>query len=472
MLFIYYILVFVTSFIYMGFEIAAVRVLTPYFGSTMFTWGAIISTFLTGSTIGYWIGGKNADKESSKLIIILYLVGGAATVGAVPVISTLLTNFIFLPERIGVLLGCVMLFLIPNVCLSALVPAISKEGLSLSFSGSQIGKFHTISALGSIAGTMVITFFVLPVMDLKHIFVIFTCGLIAALFLYTGKEYPQKVAFLMPCIALCFLPFAQYGSSLVQTQGSVLVGEKSSQYHNIYVVDHDKLAGINGKFRVMMFDPNGIQGAINLDNPKQVILPYNQNLIEVAEKTVPQLSNVFVIGHGVGTSTQYFEDHGTNVITAEIDPDVLSVSRKYFGYKGNSVRVGDGRKLLFEQDDNSISYLILDAYNNETIPFHLTTNEFFRIASQKLNENGVLAANVIGKMNRDEFLKAIHSTIQKNFAYVRVYASLHDENVLQNLTIVASNSLLEKVGYSNYFEVQVGSGEVITDSSTRFRRLN
>ncbi|MGV2886058.1 fused MFS/spermidine synthase [Paenibacillus taichungensis] len=463
---------FVTSFIYMGFEIAAVRILTPYFGSTMFTWGAIISTFLTGSTIGYWIGGKNADKDSSKLTIIIYLIGGAITVGVVPVISPLLANFTDLPERVGVLLGCLALFLIPNICLSALVPAISKEGLSLSFSGSQIGRFHSISALGSIAGTIVTTFFVLPVMDLKNIFVIFTCGLLGALFLYAGKEYPKKVGFLLPSIALCLLPLAQHGSTIAKSPGTVLVAEKSSQYHNIYVVDREKLAGTNGKFRTMMFGPDSIQGAINLDDTKQIMLPYAQNLIEVGEKNVSQLSNVFVIGHGVGTVTQYFEDHGKKVFTAEIDPEVVSVSRDYFGYKGKAVKVGDGRKLLSDQKDKSMDYLIMDAYNNATIPFHLTTNEFYRIASQKLNVNGVLASNIIGKLNDDEVLKAIHTTIKQNFAYVRVYASSHNENISQNLTIVASNSLLEKVDYSSYFEVQLEPGEVISDSSTKFSRLN
>lgn len=472
MLFIYYTLVFATSFIYMGFEIAAVRIMTPYFGSSMFTWGAIISTFLSGSTIGYWIGGKNADRINSKVIIMLYLLGGAITVGVVPVISPQLMSFNVLPDRIGVLLGCVTLFLIPNVCLSALVPAITKEGLSLSFNGAQIGRFHTFSALGSIAGTIVITFFVLPAMNLKSIFIIFTCGLVGALFLYAGKAFPKKMGFLIPSIALCFLPFAQHGNTFLVSPGGVLVAEKSSQYHNIYIVDNEKLAGAQGHYRMMMFSPNGYQGAINLDDPKQIMLPYVQNLIEVSEKAVQHLSNVFVIGHGIGTTTQHFEDRGKKVLSAEIDPEVVAVSREYFGYQGNSVKVADGRRLLFEQADKSIDYLILDAYNNETIPFHLTTTEFFHLASQKLNSKGVLAANVIGKLKGDDVLRAIHTTIQQNFPFVRIYASSNDANVLQNFTIVASKSLLEKVDYSSYFEVKLEPGEVITDSSTKFSRLN
>lgn len=469
---IYYALVLLTSFIYMGFEIAAVRVLTPFFGSTMFTWGAIISTFLTGSTIGYWIGGRYADKANSRVMCITYLLVGLVSVSAVPLVSPVLSSFNELPNNLGIVLGCILLFPLPNVALSAIVPAITKEGLSLSFSGAQIGKFHMISAVGSILGTILITFWLLPTTSLEVVFSLFTFGLVVALLLYVAKVYRKKIVFMIPCFVFCALPFIQVLESEVNAPDTRLIDEKASPYHNVYIVESDIRNGIKGEYRYMQFGPKEYQGGINLNNPDEVLFKYARHFQEVGEKLIPNIKRVFLIGHGVGTTTRHYEELGRNVTAAEIDPVVLDMSQKYFLYEGDSVILGDGRKLLSNEPDHSIDYLVLDAYSNDVVPFHLTTNEFFSITKKKLSMNGVMAMNVIGKLKGDEVLDAIHSTIANQYPFVRVYASEEDENMHQNITILASNSLIERKNYNEYNEVNLNQGEIITDSSTKFSRLN
>lgn len=469
---IYYVLVFLTNFIYMGFEIAAVRVLTPFFGSTMFTWGAIISTFLTGSTIGYWFGGRHADKSNSSAMVISYLLIGLITIAAVPLVSPVLSSFNELPNNLGILLGCMLLFLLPNIALSAIVPAITKEGLSLSFSGAQIGKFHMISAVGSIAGTIIVTFWLLPSASLEVVFSLFTIGLIVALLLYVAKVYGKKIVFMIPCFAFCILPFVQVLDSQVNAPGTRLIDEKSSPYHNVYIVESEIRNGIKGDYRYMQFGPREYQGGIDLNNPDDVLFKYARHLQDVGAKLIPDMERVFIIGHGVGTTARHFEELGKKVTSAEVDPVVLEMSQKYFMYEGDSVILGDGRKLLSKEPDHSIDYLVLDAYSNDVVPFHLTTNEFFNITKKKLSVNGVMAMNVIGKLYGDEVLDAIHSTIASQYPFVRVYANDKDEKKLQNITILASNSLIERKTYNEYYEVNLNQGEIITDSSTRFSRLN
>ena len=456
----------------MGFEIAAVRVLTPYFGSTMFTWGAIISTFLAGSTIGYWIGGKHADKENSKLMIIIYLVVGLITVSAVTTLSPILTAFSGLPSNIGIISGCLLLYLIPNISLSAIVPSVTKEGLNLSFSGTQIGKFHMISAVGSIAGTILVTFLLLPNTSLEVVFSLFTFGLIVALLIYLAKVFKKKMVLIVPLFVFCWLPFVQTQDSKYDGPSTRLIAEGSSVYHNVYIVESEVLNGVPGEYRFMQFGPNSIQGGINFNEPDKAIFKYTRHLMEVGTKNVTNLNRVFIIGHGVGTTPQYFEKMGSDVTTVEIDPVVVEMSRKYFTYDGDSVVIGDGRKALIRQLDDSIDYMILDAYSNDVIPFHLTTNEFFGITKDKLTDHGVLAINVMGKLREDEVLEAIYTTIANQFPFIRVYANTNVEDEVQNVTIIASNSLIEKKIYDEYFEVHLNSGEIIKDSSTKFSRLN
>lgn len=456
----------------MGFEIAAVRVLTPFYGNTMYTWGAIISTFLTGSMIGYSVGGKNADKPHSQSIIVFYLLVALATVALVPLVSPVLRSFDGLPDNLGILLGCLLLFLLPNVMLSAIVPAITKEGLSISFSGEHIGRFHTISAVGSIAGTLLVTFWLLPTTTLDVLFSIFAGGLFLALLLYLFKVYKKRAIVVLPCFTFCLLPLIEIHSSEINAPGTRIIEEVTSPYHNVYIVESDVRNGIEGKYRYMQFGPKGYQGGINLDNPDEILFKYARHFQEIGEKLIPEMERVFIVGHGVGTSTRYYEKLGKKVTAAEIDPVVVEMSRKYFMYEGNSVVLGDGRKLLSQEPNHSIDYLILDAYSNDVVPFHLTTNEFFSMTKEKLRQNGILAMNVIGRLRGDEVLNSIYSTIANNFPFVRVYANDLDENKLQNITIVASESLIERKEYSEYFEVELIPGEIITDASTKFARLN
>lgn len=115
-----------------------------------------------------------------------------------------------------------------------------------------------------------------------------------------------------------------------------------------------------------------------------------------------------MIGHGIGTLTQKFEKNGKKVKVAEIDKQILEVTREYFGYEGDSVEIGDGRRILSKQL-NKFDVMVLDTYNNiEQIPFHLISKEFFTLTSDKLDENGLLLVNAIGKKGRrthqvDEF---------------------------------------------------------------------
>jgi spermidine synthase len=466
---IYYVVVFIVSFIYMGFEIAAVRVLTPFFGNTMFTWGAIISAFLTGSMIGYWIGGKHADKPYANAMVIFYLMFGGLTVSAVPLASQILQLFNGLPFQLGVILGCMTLFLLPNIMLSAIVPAVTKEGLSLSFSGTQIGRFHTISAIGSITGTIFVTFWLLPALSLEVLFSLFAAGLVAALLLYVGKTNRRNTALLFPGLVVCVIPFIQNGDLQIHEPGMRLIAEKPSPYHTIYVVEHDRP---DGTYRYMQFGPEVYQGAIKLDHPDEVLFKYIRHLLEIGESLIPDMERVFIVGHGIGTTSRLFEMKDKKVTTVEIDPVVLDISRQYFGYDGDSVVIGDGRRLLAQEPDGTIDYLILDAFSNESIPYHLTTNEFFSLTKKKLKEHGIMAMNVIGRIHGDEVLNSIYSTIANNFPFVRVYASDLNEKRVQNITIIASNTLIEHRKYSEYVEVRLDPGLIITDASTRFSRLN
>lgn len=159
------------------------------------------------------------------------------------------------------------------------------------------------------------------------------------------------------------------------------------------------------------------------------------------------------------------------VKVAEIDKDVLDISKKYFQYEGDSVEIGDGRKILKDQDE-TYDVIILDAFHNTyQIPFHLVSKEFFNLTRAKLSEDGILIINAIGTPGDDPVVESIHTTLKSVYPYVYVF-SKEEEDQLQNLTIVVSNESLDDKKIKGQNVVEVKEGDLILDEHTKLKNLN
>lgn len=465
-------ILFVVSFIYMGFEMLASRLVTPYFGNTIYTWGAIISIFLLGSTVGYWLGGKNADRNHATTWLHMYFVLGTLMLAFTPLAAVEILPYLQgLSEPVGILTASLILFLLPNLCLSAIIPAITKDSLTQHFSGKNIGSLHAVSAIGSIAGTMITTFILIPNMDYRYSFAIFS-GLLTICVIVLKLRQSLKSALMYAVLLIVSLvPI----NSLVQEQwadNTTIIHRDASVYHDLYVVEADELFGEYGDYRMLLFGYGGVQGAIDQSNPERIAMQYVRNMIDIIDHNKPEFTNGFFIGHGVGTLSGYYEKKGRNIRTAEIDNKVYQISKQYFGYNGDGVVIGDGRRLLEQQADLSQDVIVMDAFNDTSIPFHLTTKEFFAITHNKLKEDGILVMNIVGSIMNDEVLNAIHSTISSVYGQTRVYATNPLDSNDQNVFVIASKSAIPTYTYPENTEIILPAGELITDTHTKFNRLN
>lgn len=223
--------------------------------------------------------------------------------------------------------------------------------------------------------------------------------------------------------------------------GSTLVYKTSSSYQNIYVTERSIYEGSEGKFRLLQFSVDGIQGIMNLEQPQSLAASYSRITVDLIDHYVSDFTKGFIIGHGIGTvSSHYSHKH---MLTAEIDPLVIEVSKKYFGHTGKNVLVGDGQALLKNQEAQSQDIIFLDAYSGSEIPSHLTTKEFFTLTNEKLSDQGILIINYIGKINNDKFLHTLYARISEIFPYVKLFATNSKKKIKQNLFFVASRRFLE-----------------------------
>lgn len=242
-----------------------------------------------------------------------------------------------------------------------------------------------------------------------------------------------------------------------------LLAKESSQYSEMSVYDTTQLYGETGKYRFLQFSDDAIQGAIDLKDPKRIVLEYPRAMIHFMESDNPYFENVFVIGHGVGAIASHYKNKQFKI--AEIDEKVVELSRTFFGYDKDNVTVGDGREILRKEETNAFDYIILDAFTKEGTPFHLTTVEFFGMTKEKLNSRGSLIMNLMGKAKNDKLINAIHTTLRETYAHSKAfYLPGANASDIRNIILIGSNRTIESPKeMAGFVEIELGQGHIILE---------
>jgi spermidine synthase len=243
-----------------------------------------------------------------------------------------------------------------------------------------------------------------------------------------------------------------------------LLAKEFSLFNEIAVYDTNQLYGKMGKYRCLQFSDDSIQGAIDLKDPKRIVLEYQRAMIHLMELNNPSFNRVFVIGHGIGTIAGHYPDKRFTV--AEIDERVVELSKLFFGYRKDNVRVGDGRRILRNEEPNAFDYIILDAFTNKGTPLHITTLEFFEMTMEKLDSQGAIIMNLMGKPKNDRLINAIHTTLRETYAYTKAFSlPAVDEADIRNMIIMGSNKTIDiqSQDTAGIYEIGLEQGHIIMD---------
>lgn len=238
-----------------------------------------------------------------------------------------------------------------------------------------------------------------------------------------------------------------------------------SPYAEITVYDTHKLYGEEGRFRVLEFASQAVQGAMDLNCPERIILEYPRAMLHLFKQQVMEGGQVFMIGQGIGTLSRHLGPN-VDVKIAEIDERVVKIGTAYFDYNGPEVMIGDGRLLLEREAAGRYDALMVDAFTEKGTPRHLISKEFFQLAVDKLGPEGLLLMNAFGRGRGDRLIEAIVSTLKTVINYVQVFSLPAEHSTdMSNLIIAASHhpicyDLREMAGF---VEAQTAEGYVIWD---------
>jgi spermidine synthase len=238
----------------------------------------------------------------------------------------------------------------------------------------------------------------------------------------------------------------------------------SQNNDEIQVYETTELYGEKGRFRVLQFSGDAIQGALDLEHPRRVVFEYPRAMIHLMEGNEPFFQDVFLIGHGIGTIAGYFAEKRFKV--AEVNAEVVSYSRTHFGYTQDNVIIGDGRNVLEGEQNGRYDYILLDAFTAAGTPPHLTSSEFFRLTRTKLHPRGAILMNLMGRSENDRLMNAIHTTLSEEYPYIRAFALPAEGSAdTRNIIIMGSGKPItyQARRMAGFVEITLGQGHVIRD---------
>jgi spermidine synthase len=411
----------------MAFEMVLGRALVPFFGGTIFTWGALIAVFLFGMSIGFYAGGRFADRSPEPRWIGVVLLACGAIIALTPLYSQpvcLALLDAIEDVRLGALVASIAMAFVPALLFAAVSPLAVRLALSdVAHSGATVGTMSALNTVGSIVGTVGTSFFLVPTLGSRAIFYLLggvtaLCG--ATILARTaGAARGARAGALLACLAAlgAALAPADARAQISVTARDGVVESVESEYNNIFVTKHGRIVSMNFGYR----DSQYIESQYDLLDPTSLPARYTRYMTIAAAYRTP-LQRAAFVGLGGGRTASYLVRNFTSLRmdVAELDPEVIRLAKKYFGVQESErlkIHAQDGR-IFLNRSKERYDAVFLDAYRGPFVPFHLLTKEYFELIKARLNPGGIVAQNVEpSTMVLDSALKTIASVFRNVDTY-------------------------------------------------------
>ena len=414
-------IVFISSGCVMVLELVVGRMIGSFLGMSLYTWTVIISVVLAGISLGNYLGGRLADRwASQRLLGAIFLLGGTASLGILAVdvldrlsvLESISSQDLPLIVRLMVFAG--IMCLLPCITLGTVSPVVAKMAVrDLEVAGRTVGRITAAGSAGSIAGTFVTGFLLISWLGTHA--VVWGVGVLLIFFgllILLGRRWQWSL------LALLFLAA---GSVLASSQ-SWLDGPctRETDYYCVKVRDEEK----DGKpVRVLILD-RLVHSYSSLDDPTHLVYGYEASYAEVTAYQAERKGHLraLFVGGGAYTFPRYMEavypDSELDVI--EIDPAVTEVAHDMLGLRRNTRVVTyneDARMFLEQEPDDRYDLIFGDAFNDYSVPYHLTTREFNDRVRAWLADDGLYVVNIIdGPWGY--FVRAYIHTLRQTFRHV------------------------------------------------------
>lgn len=400
----------------LGAEIAAARLLAPWFGASTIVWANTIATVLVALSAGYWVGGRLADRDPTIEGLSRLVLGAAALLAVVPfVASPFLRISVEALDKVeagafvGSLFAVLVLVATPVLLLGAVAPyAVRLSVRTVEEAGRVAGRLYAISTLGSLAGTFLSALVLIPLVGTRRTFLVYALALaVVAVFSLSRR-------FKLAPVAVALLIAIPVGTVKATGHGRV-IWDRETEYQYARVVENDL-----GTRRLELNEGNAIHsvyrpGSWLTDDywDEMLALPF------ATGQGAPR--SVAILGNAAGTTARAYGHYFARTVVdgVEIDGELTEVGRRLFDLRGPRLRLhtADARPFL-RRSSQRWDAIVVDAYRQPYIPFYLSTREFFAEVRDHLTPRGVVLVNVGHPRDSDRLEKVLSATMGDVFATV------------------------------------------------------
>jgi spermidine synthase len=447
-----YVIMFIASFCTLVIEMVAGRILAPFVGVSIYTWTSIIGVILAGISIGAYIGGKLVDRfPFRKTLGWLLLLSGIAALTIIPLTNLVASYRFNLPLMIRIFIVTMVIFFLPGCILGTISPVVVRLTLkNLDSAGNVIGKIYAVSTLGAIIGTFATGFLLISWMGTRSI--ILTMGIIlilAALFSGALFKTRKAIAVFVIIAAPCVWGVYAFAFKIPLRENTYFY--KESDYYTIKLMTTTS-SDQKTSLKAMVLD-NLIHSYVCLEDPLHIEYEYERIYSDVLKWKFKKDENFksLTIGGGGYTFPRYMEVvyPKAQIDVVEIDPEVTNIVYKHLGLSANT-RIKsyntDGRWFVMNCKEK-YDLIFTDAYNDLSIPYHLTTKEFAAQLKSILNPDGIIMSNIIDNFQAGAFLPSYIRTLREVFGPKNVYllsVSPNFENTrISTFIVIAGNGNLD-----------------------------
>ena len=492
------IVVFIASFCTLVIELVAGRIMAPYVGVSLYTWTSIIGVVLAGISIGAYLGGRIADRypRSSTLGWLLFLSGLGAfsispltnLIGGAQFHTTLMTRILMITT---------IIFFVPSCLLGMISPVVVKLTLNnLEKTGNVVGKIYAFSTLGSILGTFATGFFLISWMGTRYILLTMGIILIISAFIFGGFFRNKKnltlfflflfLSMLLPLVGLHIYAMTEpeefsFSTSPIESIKKMFTYAfkfpleeeayffKESDYYTIKLKKN--MRGNNGDPLESLVLDHLVHSYTDLQDPFYIEYEYIRMYEEMVRWQAKKRTSLKVLFMGGGgyTFPRFIEAKypKAKIHVVEIDPEITRVAKKYLGISDHTqIRSfnEDGRWFVMNcKEKGTYDFIFGDAFNDLSIPYHLTTKEFAVQLKNLLKPDGLLLANVIDSFKKGAFMPSYIRTLEEVFGKGNVHLmtliSDYDKIGISTCVVVASP---KKLDMEEFVRVVKGKGGEMT----------
>ena len=440
-----YFTVFLTGASVMVIELLGTRMIAPFYGTSLYVWSSLISVTMIALALGYFIGGRWADQAKKTGLSLIIALAALLTL-AIP----LATRFVLLATdplglRAGAFVSAFVLFL-PSLALLGMVGpfAIKLATSHLDGVGSSAGSIYAVSTLGSVVGTLILGFYLFPLIGSREILVGLGCALLVLAVAFAFYEQRRLrlnavlPTLLLGIIGLGLLPLA-VGAGHTETGGEKfkILSERESLYGWVRVIEEP-----GRDLRFLTSDASMI-GAASASNGKSR-LAY-QAIVNLMPAMVPHMSRALIIGLGAGHMAKNLHDrYGIATDTLEIDPAIANAAVDFFGFKPTGLSlVGDARYEI-RHLQGPYDLIIHDCFTGGSEPAHLLTVETLQQLQAVLSPHGILALNFVAfqQGGRNPALASVARTLREVFPQLAVFISEPGDD-FNDFIFIASNQPID-----------------------------